>query len=347
MQLKPEQLPAQLARAPLAPVYLLAGDEPLLLQEAAGAILAKARDEGFAERLALHAEPGFDWSQLAGEASAMSLFAAKRIIEMHLADKGPGSDGAAALKAYAGAPAADTLLVVTAGRLDAAQRRSAWFKALEAAGPVVYGWPFPAERLPAWIAKRAAARGLELQDSALALLAMRTEGNLLAAAQEVERLALLFPSAGGAIDAEALRAATADSARFDIFDLPAKALAGDAAGVVRSLDRLREEGVEPVPILWALVQDLRLMLRLALAGAGGANKVLDGVRLPPARKNQIAAAAKSRRPRELLRLLRQAAHADAVCKGAAAGLAWEELITLALGMAGPAGAACQRRAQTL
>ncbi len=192
--------------------------------------------------------------------------------------------------------------------------------AIQSSGHVIYAWPFPVARLPQWIERRATARGLTLDEEALAVLVARTEGNLLAAAQEIERLTLLFPE--GRVDADGMRAATGDSARFDVFDLSTKAL---------------EAGIDPVPVLWALVQDLRLLFSASLAARhGGVDRVVNDrrVRMPPARRAQIGAAARQRRPRDLLALLHRAAHADRVCKGAARGRPWEELLTLALGLAG-------------
>lgn len=333
MPVRPDQLDDHLRRRGLDSVYLLAGDEPLLLHEAADAVRAAGRAAGYDERRVLHAENGFDWSELTAAGDSLSLFASRRMIELHLAGKGPGKDGSAALKAFAEQPPADTVLIVHAGSLDGNQRKSAWARALESAGVFVYAWPFPPEQLSDWIERRARHAGLRLDEEALVVLAGRTEGNLLAADQEIRRLALLFPA--GAVDAEAMRAATADSARFDIFDLPTKALNGDAAGVVRSLDRLREEGVDPVPILWALAGDLRLLFRASVAARrGNAESVLGKVRLPPQRKRQIADAAQHQNPRRLLRLLRDAARLDRINKGAERGPAWDELVTLALRMAG-------------
>lgn len=333
MPIRPEQLSGRLRSHGLDSVYLLAGDEHLLLGEAAEAVRAAAGEAGYDERQVLHAEGGFDWSELTAAGQAMSLFSTRRVIELYLAQKSPGKDGSAALKQFAQQPPPDTVLIVHAGALDASQRKSAWARALESTGAFVYAWPLPQAQLPDWIESRAKRAGLHLDEQALAVLASRTEGNLLAADQEIRRLTLLFPD--GRVDAESMREATADSARFDIFDLPSKALDGDTAGVVRSVDRLREEGVDPVPILWALVNDLRLLFRASLAARrGNAESALANVRLPPQRKRQIAAAAGHQKPRRLLRLLRDAARVDRINKGAERGPAWDELITLALKMAG-------------
>lgn len=333
MPMRPDQLGEHLQRRGLDGVYLLAGEEPLLLREAADAVRAAAQAAGYDERQVLHAETGFDWSELHAAGQSLSLFASRRIVELHLTAKGPGQDGAAALKAFAANPPPDTILIVHAATLDTGQRKSAWARGFDSAGVFVYAWPFPPERLGDWLEQRARGAGIRFDDEALAVLVARTEGNLLAGDQEIQRLALLFPD--GRVDGEAMRAATADSARFDIFDLPAKALDGDAAGVLRSLERLREEGVDPVPILWALANDVRLLFQASLAARrGDAWAALGNVRLPPQRKRQIANAAKTRNPRRLLRLLRDAARADRINKGAEAGPIWDELVTLGLRLAG-------------
>lgn len=326
MELRPEQLPGDLRKNGLRPLYLLAGEEPLLVHEAADDLRAAARAQGYDEREVLHADTGFDWQRLAAAGDNLSLFSSHRILELHLPDKGPGQAGGAALTEYAAAPSPDTLLLVLAAGLQASQRRNAWYKSLAGAGAAVYAWPVPGNALPDWIERRAAARGVRMSPEAVTVLAALTEGNLLAAAQEIDRLALLFPDT--TVDAEAMRSAGADAARFAVFDLPAKALAGDAAGAVRSIERLREEGVDAVPVLAALARELRLLYRLARAG--DREQALASVRMPPTRKRQLASAAGRVRPVAVLALLRRAARLDRVNKGAAAGRPWEELVRLAL-----------------
>lgn len=333
MELRPDQIPGHLDKDALAPVYLLAGNEPLLAHEAADAVRGAARGAGYAEREVLHVEVGFDWDRLAFAGDSLSLFAQQRLIELYLPDKGPGKDGSAALSAYAKRPPDDTILLVLASPLDAKQRHNAWYKALAKVGVASFAWPLDAQRLPGWIEQRAGVRGVRLASDAVTVLAAQTEGNLLACAQEIDRLALLYGDE--TVDAETMRRVTADSARFDIFDLPAKALAGDAAGVLRSLDRLREEGVDPVPILWALVRELRTLYQAGKAQQRGElDRFLNNLRMPPARKRQLGAAAHRVKAGRLLRLLDTAAHIDQANKGAARGRPWEELVTLALGLAG-------------
>ncbi|MGH8454097.1 MAG: DNA polymerase III subunit delta, partial [Nevskiales bacterium] len=194
MPIKPEQIPAQLNRG-LATAYLLAGEEPLLLQEAADAIRARARAEGYSEREVLHVETGFDWHRLHAAGENLSLFASRRILEVRLGDKGPGVEGAEALTAWLETPVPDTLLIVHASKLDKRGRESAWFAAFERAGVAVYAWPVSSADLPRWIEARLRTASLRAANDAIELLTARTEGNLLACAQEIEKLKLLCPDA--------------------------------------------------------------------------------------------------------------------------------------------------------
>lgn len=253
MQLRLAALAAHL-KQPLQPFYVIGGEEPLLVQESLDALRAAARAQGFTERQVLDADKSFDWGQLTQAAASLSLFASKRLIEVNLLASGPG-DGAATLKELAESPQPDTTLVLTCGALDWKARKAAWYLALENAGASLYIEPVPAAQLPAFIESRLKAAGLSAERDAIDLLAHRTEGNLLAAKQDIDKLALLYP--GERLDEDKVRLAVADSARFDAFDLTDKVLAGDAAGAVRSLHRLREEGVE----LPALVGAWSWMLR--------------------------------------------------------------------------------------
>lgn len=334
-ELRAEQLHQHLQRQTLSPVYLLTGAEPLLVLEAADAVRAKAREAGFGEREVLHAEAGFDWGQLATAGASMSLFAERRIIELHLPDKGPGKDGGAALTQYIDSAGQDALLLVIAPVLAASARKNAWYRKLAAAGTALFAWPVERRQLPRWISQRAAGRGLQLAPDACELLADLTEGNLLACSQEMDRLGLLYPNQS--ITANDVAAAAGDQARFDIFDLPAKALDGNAPGALRALQRLREEGVDEVPILWTLTRETRLLYRIARATrAGRAQAALDKRFMPATRKRQLARAARDADPAMLARLLLHAARADRILKGAQPGRGADELVTLTLGLAGTA-----------
>jgi len=333
MEVRADQFQRQLNNQPLARSYLLAGDEPLQVLEAADALRAAARSQGFDEREVLHAEPNFDWSQLASAGASLSLFSEKRLLELHLTDKGPGKPGSTAITEYAKNAPETTLLLIVATPLAASARKSAWYQAIVKAGVVMYAWPLPGSRMAQWVERRARSRNLALDSDAVTLLAERTEGNLLAASQEIDRLALLHPRE--TIGTTEIEAAASDHSRFGIFDLPAKAMAGDAAGALRTLSRLRAEGVDAVPITWALVREIRLLYQAALAvRANRLDAMLGGIFMPSARKRQIGAAARQADPARLADLLRHAARLDQINKGAASGRAWDEMARLTLGLSG-------------
>ncbi len=333
MRLRAEQLAADLGKR-LLPIYLVSGDEPLQVNEAADAIRAAARAQGFDERQVLQAETGFDWSSLAAAGDSLSLFAARKLIELRLPSAKPGDAGSKALVAYAERPSRDDLLLIICGKLEKAQQNGKWFKALDAAGVVVQIWPVEPRALPGWVRQRLAARGFKATPEAVALLAERVEGNLLAAAQEVEKLVLLYGS--GELDADTVRAAVSDSARYDVFELADSALGGDAARCARILQGLRGEGSEPVLILWALVREVRALALIAAATEGGAalDSLLQQQRVWDKRKPLYHAALKRHNAQRWRLLLRRAARLDRIVKGAEPGNPWDELLQLSLLIAG-------------
>ncbi|GAB4289268.1 MAG: DNA polymerase III subunit delta [Thiohalomonadaceae bacterium] len=333
MRLRAEQLPSHLTK-PLLPIYLVSGDEPLQLNEATDALRAAARAQGYSEREVLQVEAGFDWGTLAAAASHLSLFAARKLIELRLPSGKPGDAGAKALSAYAAAPSPDNLLLISCGKLDKQQQNSKWFKALEAAGAVVQVWPVEPRALPGWVRQRLQARGLQATPEAAQLLADRVEGNLLAAAQEAEKLALLYGS--GPLDAEQVRSAVADSARYDVFELADAALGGDAPRCARILEGLRGEGDDPVLILWALVREVRALAQIAAGQAAGTPlaTLLQEHRVWDKRKPLYQAALQRHNLRRWRTLLRRAARLDRICKGAEPGNPWDELLQFSLLMAG-------------
>lgn len=333
MRLRVDQLDAHLQKS-LAPIYVVTGEEPLQAGEACDAIRARARALGYTAREVFHAETGFDWSTLIAAGSSLSLFADRRVLDLRLPTAKPGDAGARALAGYAQRPPEDVLLLISCGKLDAQQQRSKWFTALEAAGVVVAVWPVEPARLPDWVRRRMQAQGLQPDPGAVSLLAEQVEGNLLAAVQEIEKLGLLHGP--GRIDAEAVQAAVADSARFDVFALADAALAGELARAVRILLGLRAEGVEPVLVLWSLVRELRTLAGAAfdLERGLGADQALARQHVREKRKPLLRKALQ-RNPLAVWRgLLQQAAHVDQVIKGAAAGNAWDELLQLTESLAG-------------
>jgi len=333
MQLRLEQLDGDLERQ-LRPVYLLYGDEPLLVQEAADAIRGRARAAGHTEREVMHADSGFDWNALLAASDSLSLFAERRILEVRLPTGKPGEAGARALRAYAERPAGDTVLMVISAKPEPAARRSAWVKALDRAGAVVPVWPVDARRLPAWIGARMERAGLAPTREAVGLLAERVEGNLLACAQEIDKLRLLHGP--GPLDARAVAAAVADSARYDVFTLADAVIAGQAARAQRVLTGLRAEGVEPVLVVWALAREARQLAALAAeVGAGhSVGQVLAAHRIWESRKKLLGQALARHDARFWQARLAECARADRVVKGQAPGNPWDELVQLSLHMAG-------------
>ncbi|HKD55537.1 MAG TPA: DNA polymerase III subunit delta [Steroidobacteraceae bacterium] len=322
MKLTPDSLETHLAQA-LLPAYLISGDEPLLAGEAADAVRARARAAGFTERNVHFIERAADWNDVRGSCASLSLFGARRVVEIRLATARPGAAGNEALVALLGADDPDTLLLVLTPRLDRDAQSAEWVRASETRGAWVQIWPMDAQRLPGWLRVRARRLGLEVSDEALALLAARTEGNLLAAHQELTKLALLAP--GKVLTPDGVLASVADSARFDVFQLGEAVLAGETARALRVLAGLRAEGTEPTLVLWALTRALRDTWS-ALSGGG-----------PTGWQRQSAALASARRraPRlSFAALAERASRADRLIKGRLDGDAWDELALLATDMCG-------------
>jgi DNA polymerase-3 subunit delta len=266
MRLRAEEFATHLERALLS-VYLLHGEETLLVQECADQLRAACRKQGFSERKIFNADQHFEWRELLLECNSLSLFAERKLIEVRLPSGKPGSAGSAVLTELAALPAGDNVVLILAGKLERDAPRSAWFKAIESHGATAQAWPLRRKELPGWIRARMQKAGFKPTPDAVALLADRVEGNLLAAVQEIEKLALLVEP--GAIDAATLMELVTDNARFGIFDLGDRALEGDSAAAIRTLRGLRAEGVEAAVALWTLAEEFRRMLRLARRRADG------------------------------------------------------------------------------
>jgi DNA polymerase III subunit delta len=324
MQLRPDQLDTALARG-LRPLYTIHGDEPLLAQEAADAIRAAARAAGYSERQVFTVSGAhFDWSAVLGAAQAMSLFADKQLIEIRIPGGKPGKEGSEALQRYCNQvcsqPGDEVMTLVTLPRLDFQQSKSAWFAALDAAGAVLRVETLARHALPAWLAQRLArqkqrvAAGEEGQRT-LAFLADRVEGNLLAAHQELQKLALLHPE--GELRFEQVEAAVLNVARYDVGKLAEAVWSGQTPRALRMLDGLRAEGEASVLVHWTLAEDVRSLARahtalragkpppLALKEArvwGAKEKLFERV-LPLLADHQVA------------HLLDAASICDGICKG--------------------------------
>jgi DNA polymerase III subunit delta len=322
-----EQLPAALARS-LSAVYLVSGDEPLLVGEAADAIRTAARAAGYADRRVFFIDRSFDWDELRHACQAMSLFAEKRLFELRM-PSGKPDKGAAQLAEFAAAPPPDIVCLITTDKLDKKSGDAAWVQAFEKQGTWVQVRSIESAALPAWLRARARSLQLDMEPDAAQLIVDRVEGNLLAARQELEKLSLL--ANGRSIDAELVLRSVGDSARFDVFQLAEAAAAGDAARAMRILLGLKSEGVEPTLILWALVRELRGLWqssereRMRSSARGSAWNLA---------ANSSPRALSRMRSMPLARLLLQASHTDRVIKGLAAGDAWSSLTGFTGALAG-------------
>ena len=334
MPLTPAAFRSQLSAATLKPVYLLAGAEHLLVLEAADALRARARELGYSEREVFDIDPRFNWNQLAAAGSAMSLFATRRMVELRLPTGRPGKEGGAAISAWCAAPPPDTLLLITAQEWSNAHLL-AWAKEVDRVGALVVFWPLKREEMPGWIETRMRSRGLRASKDAISLLAERVEGNLLAAAQEIDKLSLLVGDA--VLDVERLESSVVDDARFDAFRLTDAAIGGDLARALRIVEGLRSEGEEAIPLLGWLINQLRLLLRLSAAGNNLA-AAFRSERVFDARQPAFRKALQAGNGAHWERCLVQAARIDRISKGRADGDVWREMERLVAAIAAPARA---------
>lgn len=322
MKTTPEKLPAALKKG-VAPVYLLSGDEPLTLGEAGDAIRAAARAAGYTEREVFFVERANagPWDDLFASAQAMSLFAARRLIEIRIPGGKPGTEGSKALQELARLAGPDLMLLVTTGALDWTTQKASWVQALANAGVWVEAGMVGTAQFPDWLRTRAATEGITLDDEAVALLALQTEGNLLAAAQELRKLVLSGLARAGA--AEVL-ASSAQSSRFDVAQLGEAVLRGDAPRALRVLAGLRAEGVEPTLVVWSLWQELRMVWVTLVPGA-------PIPQLWSRNRDLLAPAAARLRPLGrafFARLDARLARADRIVKGRLHGNPWDALALL-------------------
>jgi DNA polymerase-3 subunit delta len=324
------QLRQHLAGDALKPVYFLAGDEHLLLIEASDALRARARELGYLEREILDAESGFDWDDLARAASGMSLFASRKLIDLRVPTGKPNKDGAAAIIEYCERPPPDTVLLITSTQWSK-QHHAAWVDSIESIGVFVPIAPLRPDDLPSWIGQRMASRGVKAARDAIDVLAERSEGNLLAAAQEIDKLALL--AGDRLLDAATLEDLVADSARYDAFKLTDAALAGDAARALRIAAGLRAEGEQVPALMGLLLYQLQLLVRLA--AAPNPAQAFRSERIYPAREAIYRKALQRGGLAHWERCLAQAARIDRISKGRGAGDAWVELERLLAAMSVP------------
>jgi DNA polymerase-3 subunit delta len=331
MQLKGEQLPAHLERE-LRPVYVVYGDEPLLVIEAADAIRAAARRRGFDEREVLTALPGFNWIALHHAAGNMSLFGGRTLIDLRIPTGKPGREGGAAIQDYCSRPSPDALLLVTLPGLDWSEEKAAWLKALGEAGVAVKLIPPTLAELPNWLAGRLRRQQQSAARDGLRFIAERVEGNLLAAHQEILKLGLLYPA--GELTLQQVQEAVLNVARYDLDGLREALLAGDVARMARTLDGLRQEGEAPPLVLWAMTEEVRALalVKAGLEARQPLDMLLKDARVWGARQVLFKGALKRLDGIRANAALAHAASIDRLVKGSGTGDVWDEFLRLGLGM---------------
>ncbi|MBI2992993.1 MAG: DNA polymerase III subunit delta [Gammaproteobacteria bacterium] len=318
MRLKPEQLHLNLKQGRLAPVYCISGDEPLQILEIADEVRRHARRLGYEERAVLDVERDFDWNRLRQAAAEMSLFSTRKVIDLRLGHYSPGNEGSEVLAEFCARPNPENLLLITSDRLDKQKTNTKWYKAIDKAGATVQIREIKAAELPSWIAERLKRHNKSIVQEAAELLADRIEGNLLAAAQEVEKLALLAP--GPVIGLQEVMHSVGDDARYGAFTLIGSALEGDAGRVARILRGIREEGEAVVAVLGAVTWQLRQLSSIATDVAAGMSidTALGRHHVHPDSLAPVGAALRRMRRPHIASALRQSAMIERAAKGALA-----------------------------
>jgi len=333
MQVRSDDLKSHLQRG-VAPLYVIHGDEPLLALEAGDAIRAAARAAGAAEREVFVVESSFRWDAFLAANTSRGLFGDRKLVDLRIPSGKPGVEGGKALEAFAANASPDNVTLITLPRLDRATSSSAWFEALTSVAVTVAVYPVEREALPAWIAARMKRHQQRASQETLAFLADHCEGNLLAARQEIEKLALLLPP--GELAQDAVEAAIANVARYDVFQLSESWLAGDAQRVLRILRSLQAEGDAPIPAIWQLVEDVHAIAAVHTMVREGSpmSSAIRNARVWGKRQNALERAVNRIAPASVPALLLALQKLDALSKGLGRGDAWDALTDVALAVCG-------------
>jgi DNA polymerase III subunit delta len=336
MQLRADALDAHLAKQ-LAPLYVIASDEHLLALEAADKIRRTARAQGFTERDVLTVDRSFKWGELLAANQSQSLFGDKKLIELRIPTGKPGKEGGQALQDYAADLSPDNVTLITLPKLDWQTQKSAWVSALQQAAVYIDIPLVERAQLPNWIGVRLAAQKQSADRQSIDFIADRVEGNLLAAHQEIQKLALLHPE--GKLSFEQVHDAVLNVARYDVFKLNEAMLSGDAARLVRMLEGLKGEGEALPLVLWAVAEEIRTLLKLKAAAAQGKPipMLLKEYRIWGPREKLMEPALRRLKLSTLQAALQEAAQIDKMIKGlrakAFAGDAWDAMLQLGLKVA--------------
>lgn len=338
MKLRTNQIPQHFQKATqsnnLMPLYIVSGEDTLLMQEATDLLRVGARNAGFSERELHNVETGFNWNQLLESTNSMSLFGDKKIFEIRLTKPKLDEAGKKALASYLASPSEDNLVILTMGKLDRKTQNTKWFQALEAKSALIQVWPIENHQLPQWIQQRMTSKGFHPDPDAIQLLAERVEGNLLAAAQEVDKLALSIEP--GQVSANTIKAAVADHSRYTQYELVDHAIQGNETQALRILSFLQSSGVEPIAILWALSKDLRALEGISSAVANGqaAAKAFRDFRVWDNRKPLFQKALNRHNQQLFRRTLIEAGHIDHSVKGLIKADPWVGFTNIILMLSG-------------
>ena len=329
MRIKLEQLPQQLQKQTV-PLFTLSGNEPLLILEAADLIRTHARQQGYTERELFTVDQHFDWAELLNAGHNLSLFGERKILDVRIPSGKPGREGGKVLEAYCAALPPDTVTLITLPRIDKQGQASKWFKALETAGTLIPVYPVEREQLPGWIGQRLARQQQKADTATLQFLAGQVEGNLLAAHQEIQKLALLYPA--GNLTFGQVKDVVLNVARYDVYQLSDAMIAGDTARFQRILTGLQGEGTAPLLILATLAEQIRqlIIIRKGLDNNQPSAQLLQTARIWGERQKSVIAAAKRINLQALMQGLVNAAEIDRMIKGVAQGDVWEGLLQLGL-----------------
>jgi len=335
MRVNAEQLAAQLQKG-LLPVYLVFGDEQMLVEESADLIRQQARQLGANERQVWHVEGRFDWSQIQWQEQTMSLFDSQRLLEVRLPSGSPGKEGGEAFRRFVDNPPQDTTLLIISGKIDNRSQKSKWFTEIDKVGATTPVWPVDSTHLPRWITQRLKQRGLTVSPAVAALIAERVEGNLFAAAQEIEKLALLCPD--GQVSEDIVLASVADNARFQAFGLMDTVFTGQAAKIPRMISLLKAEGNDILAIFSALSWSLHRMIDMAFELSQGTHiEQVFKLQKPPIwdkAKPVMREALARHEAGQWQQFLQQMAEIDQAAKGTVEKCPWTLLEILCLNVAG-------------
>jgi len=334
MRIKLEQLSQHLQKQ-TASLYTLFGNEPLLILEAADLIRVHARQQGYTERELFTVDQHFDWSDLLNAGSNLSLFGDRKIMDIRIPSGKPGKEGGKAIETYCNALPPDTLTLITLPRIDKQGQATKWFKALETTSMLIPVYAIERDQLPGWIGQRLARQQQKADSATLQFLADQVEGNLLAAHQEIQKLALLYPD--GNLTFDQVKDVVLNVARYDVYQLTDAMISANTARYTRVLTGLQGEGAAPLLILATLAEQFRqlIIIRKGLDSGQPPAQLLQAARVWGDRQKSTLAAAKRSNLQLLMQGLSDAAKTDRIIKGVAQGDIWNELLQLGLSLTTP------------